>query len=105
MEFTRDGKTVTMDSFLKALKAFVIESRFISQVGHPEFTAEVGTKYIRIVEEYRGSRSVYCFLDMDGNIYKSATWKAPAKHVRGSIFDENFSLGKGLSTYGAAYLR
>lgn len=103
MEFTRDGKTVTMDSFLKALKAFVFYNR--SMRSNVNFTAEVGTKYIRIVEVYCGSRSVYCFLDMDGNIYKSATWKAPAKHVRGSIFDENFSFGKGLSTYGAAYLR
>lgn len=68
-------------------------------------TAEPGRKYIKIVVATGGSRSVYCFLDMKGNIYKSASWKAPAKHVRGSVFDDHYSYGKALGPYGAAYLR
>lgn len=72
------------------------------------YTAEPGKKYIRIVVNQYGNfsnRSVYCFLDMEGNIYKSASWKIPAKHIRGSIFDERYSWGKGLGPYGASYLR
>ena len=66
--------------------------------------AMLGSKYIRLVET-RNGRSVYCFLDYQGNIYKSASWKAPAKHIRGTVFDTNYSWGKALGTYGAAYLR
>lgn len=68
-------------------------------------TAEPGRKYIKLVVASGGQRSVYCFLDMEGNIYKAATWKAPAKHIRGSVFDESYSWGKALGMYGAAYLR
>lgn len=64
----------------------------------------VGQKYIRIIAVGTSQRSVYCFLDYAGNIYKSASWKAPAKHIRGSIFDEKHGWGKALSPYGAAYL-
>lgn len=71
------------------------------------FTAQPGSKYIKIVENYNGygGRSVYCFIDYNGNIYKSASWRAPAKHIRGSVFDENYSIGKCLEPFGAAYLR
>lgn len=29
--------------------------------------------------------SVHCFVDAEGNIYKAAGWKAPAKHVRATV--------------------
>lgn len=59
----------------------------------PVFTLERGRKYIRVVMSYpqpnnvqvMGSRSVHCFLDYDGNIYKAASWKVPAKGIRGHI--------------------
>ena len=69
-------------------------------------SAQPGKKYIKLVKTNRnGQRSVYCFLDMDGNIYKSATWHAPAKHIRGSIWDKDMGWGKALGPYGAAYLK
>lgn len=72
----------------------------------PKIELERGKKYIRVVHsEGASNRRVYCFLDLQGNIYKADSWKKPAKHVLGSIFDENFSLGKGLTVYGGAYLR
>jgi hypothetical protein len=104
--FTKDNKTVTLKQFLDFLNDVMPKRRGFTVLQSPiYFSAESGRKYIRIVESYHGSRSVYCFLDMDGNIYKSATWKAPAKHVRGTVFDANYSLGKGLDTYGATYLK
>lgn len=104
--FAKEDKTVTLKEFLDFLNDVIPKRRGFTVLSSPVyFSAEAGKKYIRIVESYHGSRSVYCFLDMEGNIYKSATWKAPAKHVRGSLFDKDFSLNIGLDTYGARYLK
>lgn len=65
----------------------------------------VGSKYIKIIAVGKAQRSVYCFLDYAGRIYRSATWRAPAKHARGSIFQQDFGWGTALGPYGAAYLR
>lgn len=65
-----------------------------------------GSRYIKIaVSEGGVDRSVYLFVDLNGDIYKAASWKAPAKHKRGSIFDEAYGWGKAVGPYGAAYLR
>lgn len=61
-----------------------------------------GVKYIRVVR-VTNQRCSYCFLDRQGNIYKCDGWKKPAKHVRGSIYNDNPLTGTGL--YGAEYLR
>ena len=74
-----------------------------------QITAMRGTKFVRLVMERSGvggeERSCYGFLDYQGNIYKSESWAKPAKHIRGSIFDENFSIGKAFNEYGVVYLR
>lgn len=106
MTFAKDDKFVSLSDFLSFLNDVMPVRRGFTVLPSPiSFSAEVGRKYIRIVESYHGSRSAYCFLDREGNIYKTATWAAPAKHIRGTVFDENYSLGKGLDTYGAMYLK
>ena len=48
-----------------------------------EFTVESGRKYHKIMMSANGSRSVHAFVDKKtGEVYKSASWKAPAKGVR-----------------------
>jgi hypothetical protein len=48
-----------------------------------EFYPETGRKYHKIIMSANGSRSVHCFIDKKtGEIYKSASWKSPAKGVR-----------------------
>ena len=48
-----------------------------------DFYIESGRKYHKIVMDGSGSRSVHCFVDKNtGEVYKSASWKAPAKGVR-----------------------
>jgi hypothetical protein len=48
-----------------------------------EFYPETGRKYHKIVMNANGSRSVHAFVDKQtGEVYKSASWKAPAKGVR-----------------------
>jgi hypothetical protein len=48
-----------------------------------EFYPETGRKYHKIIMNANGSRSVHAFVDKQtGEVYKSASWKAPAKGVR-----------------------
>ena len=48
-----------------------------------DFYPETGRKYHKIVMNAAGSRSVHCFIDKKtGEMYKSASWKSPAKGVR-----------------------
>ena len=48
-----------------------------------EFYPETGRKYHKIVMDGNGSRSVHALVDKKtGEVYKSASWKAPAKGVR-----------------------
>lgn len=88
---------------------FFAEAR--AKVGDPLFGAEKlsierGPRYIRVVKgavSGTSGRSVYVFIDTkNGDILKSASWKAPAKHARGNIFDAN-PLG-AVTVYGGRYL-
>ena len=55
----------------------------------PTFKIRKGKKYLKIMECDDGrERSVHCFLDFDGNIYKAASYNAPAKGIRGNINDD-----------------
>lgn len=65
---------------IDTLKANHLE-RFNTSVG---FEIESGKKYHKIVMISSGdARSVHCFVDKNtGEIYKSASWKSPAKGVR-----------------------
>jgi len=48
-----------------------------------EFYPETGRKYHKIIMVANGSRSVHAFIDKKtGQVYKSASWKAPAKGIR-----------------------
>ena len=48
-----------------------------------DFTIESGRKYHKIILDANGSRSVHAFVDKKtGEVYKSASWKSPAKGVR-----------------------
>jgi hypothetical protein len=48
-----------------------------------EFYPETGRKYHKIIMNANGSRSVHAFIDKKtGEVYKSASWKSPAKGVR-----------------------
>jgi phage-related protein len=48
-----------------------------------EFTFESGRKYHKIIMNDGTQRSVHAFVDKKtGQIYKSASWKSPAKGVR-----------------------
>lgn len=54
-----------------------------------EFIIEEGKKYLKVIMIARGSKSVHCFVDKNtGEVYKSASWKAPAKGVRFNLLND-----------------
>lgn len=63
------------------------------------YTATQGRKYTKILS--RGS--VVAFIDNDLNVYKPASWKAPAKHVRGNL-NESPTSGFDLAGMGQAFV-
>jgi len=63
-----------------------------------------GKRYARIVRSTSTSNHVFAFVDMtNGDVLKPASWKAPAKHARGNLFDEHKGLSR-VSAQGPAYL-
>jgi hypothetical protein len=50
---------------------------------------EEGSKYVKVVSLSWGSRSVHSFVEKKtGDIWKAASWKAPARNFsRGNVFD------------------
>ena len=88
--------------FSKALNEWLIRAQKIA--GKNQLTIDPnGKKYLRIVRTTYGNRSVHCFIEKStGFVLMAASWKAPAKHPRGNIFD----IGQeGVGEYGANYLR
>ena len=68
-----------------------------------------GRRYDKIVVESIGDATephntrVYAFVDKtNGDILKPATWKAPAKHARGNIYEDDRM--QFMTAYGPAYM-
>ena len=57
--------------------------------GLPEFTIVKGKKYLKVIMKNHGQSSAHSFVDMNnGDIFKPASWKAPAKGVRYNLLDD-----------------
>jgi hypothetical protein len=65
-----------------------------------------GRRYYKVIStEGDVHRSCWAFVDStNGDVLKPASWRAPAKHARGNIFDENEGMGS-IGPYGPAYLK
>jgi hypothetical protein len=72
----------------------------------PSITVDLGSKFAKIVKGRNdGTTSVHCFIEItSGDIYKAATWRAPAKHVRGNINSEDSGMS-AVGIHGANYLK
>lgn len=104
-------KTITyiaaLSKFIELLTARNHEyySKHYPNVIPPTYTVSTGQKNDKIVtNEESGGRSVYCFIDRNnGDILKAASWKAPAKHARGNIFNDDPL--QGTTIHGVIYLK
>lgn len=68
------------------------ESYGNTQYYHPDilkYEIVPGSKYYKIVMHQNGSKSVHAFIHkQSGAVFKPASWKAPAKHVRYNLLDD-----------------
>jgi hypothetical protein len=105
------------NDFENALNTFLTGAQAIcddyeSQSGSLAFgrtlTMKKGKRYVKIINTPKlgaHNRSVWAFIDTNnGDVLKPASWKAPAKHARGNIFDA-FNGLKMVDAYGPAYLK
>lgn len=66
-----------------------------------KFSFNDGQRYVKVI----CGGAAHCFVDKtNGDVLKAASWKAPARHARGNIFDSKNGLGS-MGEYGPAYLR
>ena len=113
----------TEDQFNDRLLSFVEGAQKIVDAHHEGFwndaeslaqqreTLEINPKSRRYVGIFakRGcdekAGRIWAFVDTtNGNVLKPASWRAPAKHSRGNIFDAHNGL-KYVTHFGPAYLR
>ena len=96
-----------VEKFVVAVQAKLDEyyTRTYEHVKSPIITATFGKRYVRIIKTDRDGpqRSVYCFIDQNGDILKAASWQAPAKGVRGSVLAETPL--SAVTEHGAVYWR
>ena len=78
---------------------------------HTTFTINSGfggkaPKYAKVFAQEHNPR-LFCFVELaTGDIYKPASYKAPANHARGNIKDDAGNItARDVTAYGAKYLR
>lgn len=59
---------------------------------HTTLEIDIARKYIKVYRRSKTSCSIFMFVDKEGNIYKPASSKAPAKGIRGHVNDWKKSL-------------
>lgn len=61
----------------------------------PKYTSIRTAKWYKIFR-IDSQKSIFCFIDPStGDIYKPASWAAPAKGIRGNIFNDKLPLTSG----------
>ncbi len=107
--------TITEAQVATFTKAAEEQMLALHMAAHPGWTLELpklsymmGQRYARIVKkDYTASQggSCFCFLDLtNGDVLKSASWKAPAKGARGNLSSPTGGL-EGVTQYGGRYAR
>jgi hypothetical protein len=112
MENNTAANTLSQD-FDTSLALFIADSQEKISVHYkknlpnldiPKLEVMNGTKNVRVVLKDVVSRSAWCFVEKStGNVLKAASWAAPAKHARGSIYSPQS--WATVTSYGPQYLR
>jgi hypothetical protein len=108
MEFTQEQFKTAFATWLAGAQDIInryMASQFPT-LGVPQLSARHGKRYIAIVRiDGLNSSCVDAFIDTTtGDVLKAASYRAPAKHARGNIFDEKHGLGM-MGPHGPASLK
>lgn len=111
MRFCLAVDGVIFNHFAESFACDLAHMQRVHGFNHTTFTISSGfgkqaPKYAKVFAQ-KHNPSIFCFIEIaTGNIYKPASFKAPAKHVRGNIKDEAGNItARDVSAYGAKYLR
>jgi hypothetical protein len=97
----------SFDGFLKGARIIFDDYMTKHYPNNPkeEIVFKKGKKYIKLIRQAvdGSSGSVHAFVSIDtGDIFKPASFKAPAKGARGNIYDKQMGLGR-MTPYGPEY--
>jgi hypothetical protein len=93
IKFVNDWSKLRDSYYMKNYPALIVE---------PLLTIP-GKRFIKVTEN---GRSVMAFIEIaTGDIYKPASWAAPAKHVRGNVFSDKNGMEAVDGPYSIRYLR
>ena len=95
-EFIHEAQGLVNDHYYNNYKSLV----------PPFLTVKKGKKYANFISTYDGHEygSAWAFISLEtGDVFKPASYKAPAKHARGNIFTSKIETY--ITAYGPNYLR
>ena len=99
-----DKNSSELNSFVDSLQTMFDKNVDKAGILKKTVIVKFNRKFIRISTKDT-QEMVYCFVDKEtGQVFKPASWNAPAKHARGNIFNTD----NGMSCcgpYGVARLR
>jgi len=84
----------------------MLDDNYKDNVNKPTLSISYGKKYAKLISknQFSAGGSAWCFIDItNGDILKTASWNAPAKHARGNVLNDNRM--KSVSPFGAVYLK
>lgn len=98
-----EGKAPSKMDIRRATEEFISE---VSTKYDKELSIEVGRKYWRIINSTGSQRFAWAFIDKsNGDIYKAASYKRPAKHVRGNVLSGKRGMEAVEGTGSIAYMQ
>ncbi len=86
-----------LNQWCEQLAQYQQEKYYACVFNQSKFRYSKGKKYYKIIEQnYLGiDRSVFAFVDYEGNIYKPSNWSKPYPQVRARIDDSKLPLEIG----------
>jgi len=98
------AKTVALVQYVKLLQDKTTEhfAKHYPSLDVPEYQVASGKKFHKIVRvEKDGHQSVHSFVDQADNLYKAASWAAPAKGIRYNLNTDMPKLREVIDPFGS----